>query len=643
MVPAVLPVLLASPARAHNLDASAVYAAFDQNTQTLLDQRIDGGWTPGNPLLQNGDELGIVIKAIPDNGTNTGVGGYTTFYIPDGVQVVDAAYLMPGSNPSDGIDGYDKVPIKGQALMPNVGAGGNPTVSLVGLVRGPNIAGVTAPLVNALNVNNGTLPGIYGDLGIFYSTSPSTAFGTYTGGILKNNSGDIVGWRTSLGTPLNAWDAWQLAAYGISGTTNPNYPSTPLLDSNGRGTTGWGLANAVAGPQSGYAWQFDLPTYAACDPVPYSPSKTCLDQATQDVGPWNRIKYPGSQIAFDVPGDTTAGKFNGGMDASDVGVDLTAGDLPPTTGQSNGSPNAVRWAYGQLTLYKPEFVWVKIRINDYSTFLDPSGCPVLNVDTFGGDAGDYDNGKDHIWRYYDPNSVPWNGCLAVSKPANRDAVRVGDTLQYAVRVYNLGINSYSNVVVKDTVPAGATFLSAVPAQNSGHNPLLWNIGPLLPGQSFEATVSVKATSSGILTNTVCAEGTQPPNPVLTSCAQEKTSVGSVPLLSQGKTVSPTSVAPGATVQYTISIDNVGSGATSNPVTITELLPDYFSYVGPILSAVVNGANVLRSSSDVTRVKVKRRDPQTGQPLELMFNLEKSNPATDLWLRDGDMIEVPDKP
>ncbi len=113
-------------ASAHNLDASAVYIFFDANTQSVLDNRINGGWTPGDPILQTGDELGMVIKAVPDNGTTTGVGGYTTYYIPNGVQVIDAAFLAPGSDASDGITGYDRIGAKGQALIANVGAAAAP-------------------------------------------------------------------------------------------------------------------------------------------------------------------------------------------------------------------------------------------------------------------------------------------------------------------------------------------------------------------------------------------------------------------------------------------------------------------------------------------------------------------------------------
>lgn len=52
-------------------------------------------------------------------------------------------------------------------------------------------------------------------------------------------------------------------------------------------------------------------------------------------------------------------------------------------------------------------------------------------------------------------------------------------------------------------------------------------------------------------------------------------------------------------------------------------------------------SVLRSSSDLSRVKVERKDPASAKRVELIVNVAKS--SDDLWLRDGDVIEVPDKP
>lgn len=599
-LPQAIPGVDVPTALAHNLNADAVYIYFDPDTQTYLDGLIATNQRPvGTPLLQPGDELGLIIKAVPLDGTTTGVGGYTTFYVPNGVQVVDAAYLMPGDLNADGITGYDKVPMKGQAQMPIVGAGGGPTVSLVGISRGPNILGVTSPIVNASNVPLGTVVGVYGDTGIFYSTAPETAFGTYSGGSLTNNSGDTVGLRTILGATLNKWDAWQMAGYGIKGTTNPAYPSAAIIDSNQRGYAPWGLANVVAGPQSGYAWEFDLEAYKTCTGGSTAPNAACINTATSQIGPWQRIKYPGSQISDDPPGGSPnppyAEPYTRGTDASNVGFDLTAGDLPQTVSQTDGaSPNAIRWGYGQQTQNRPEYMWVKIRVFDNTAILDPTGCPKWTLDTFGGDAGGDSGGKDHIWRYYDPNSVTLNGCLAIGKPATRELVKVGDNYQYKVKLYNAGNKDYSTVQIQDTLPSGVTYISAVPAPSSVSLPnLTWTVSPFLRSQMFEATVTVKASGSGALTNIVCAAGTPAlGGPVENSCGKDITVSGAQPLLRTGKSVTPTSVAPGGTVRYTITITNVGSGPSGSPVVLTEYLPAGFTYTStPPVATTVNGASV----------------------------------------------------
>ena len=61
-----------------------------------------------------------------------------------------------------------------------------------------------------------------------------------------------------------------------------------------------------------------------------------------------------------------------------------------------------------------------------------------------------------------------------------------------------------------------------------------------------------------------------------------------------------------------------------------------------LNSTVRNANVLRASSDLARVKVRRIDPTTKQKQEVVLNLEKADPRNDLWLHDGDVIEVPEK-
>ncbi|MGB5687472.1 MAG: hypothetical protein WBM35_16810 [Candidatus Electrothrix sp.] len=77
---------------AHNLQTKFVYMFFDPDTIQLLDDRMSGAtWLPPEPLLKVNDELGMIIKLVPRDGTTTGVGGHLDFYVPDGNRVYNGA------------------------------------------------------------------------------------------------------------------------------------------------------------------------------------------------------------------------------------------------------------------------------------------------------------------------------------------------------------------------------------------------------------------------------------------------------------------------------------------------------------------------------------------------------------------------
>ncbi len=591
-------------ASAHNLQTRMVYMFMDPATQQMLDDRMAApSWTPPDPLLQAGDELGIIIKVIPRDGTTTGVGGHVDFYVPNGLQVMDAAYLVP-----DGTGGYLQTAMKGQSPIA-IGAGpigAKATTQLIGwgaLLDSPNgILNDVAPVVSATGLHRGTIAGVYGDTGIFYSTDPDTAYGSWqtftgdsvgacgslaynpsvTGKTLVNNSGDTV-------VPCNKWDAEQLMAWSAKGGTFG--ATAPIVDyADGRGNAPWGFASGVAGPQSGYAWMFDWDEWNGS-----GKAATDMQNAMDTMGPWQRLQYPGSRISLDQPGLISSVLGYASVDASHLGVAVST--LPATVSQTDAtSPKVIRWAVGQLTSFRPEYVWVKVKVNSAAEITNATGCPVFKGDTFGGDAGGTDNGKDHLWRYYEPTETTWNGCLAVGKPATREFVKVGDTFQYKIKVYNLQNFAVTNVKVTDTLPSGVTFVSAVPAQNTGPNPLFWNAGTLLPGQKFEATVTVKASGTGYLDNSVTVTSDQLPPQTIT----ETTVSGAYPYLVPTKSVTPTAVAPGATVEYTILVSNVGTGATGTPVLVEEFLPAGFTY-DPTFTPVVtvNGANITTTTVNAT--------------------------------------------
>jgi len=61
----------------------------------------------------------------------------------------------------------------------------------------------------------------------------------------------------------------------------------------------------------------------------------------------------------------------------------------------------------------------------------------------------------------------------------------------------------------------------------------------------------------------------------------------------------------------------------------------------MLRSVLDNSKLIRVSSDLSRVKVARQDPITKKTMEWTIDCTEPSQA-DLWLRDGDVIEVPEK-
>ncbi|MFT5408799.1 MAG: putative repeat protein (TIGR01451 family) [Verrucomicrobiales bacterium] len=572
---------------AHNLDQRDTYIAFDTATLSVMRARHDANNAdadPGNdvPLIQKNDVVGVILKSTPGPGTDTGFGGYLTFYIPEGTQVVGAAYVQP-----DGAGGFNTASLKGPSIAPigsgPVGATNTPT--LAGLMLGPNVLGVTAESVSGSGKPNGTIAGVYGDTGIFYSMDPDTAWQSWTGAggydgntgtndnSLTNNSGETI-------VPVNKWDAGQLIAFGLKN------PASPLIDPDGRGNAPWGLANAVAGPQSAYAWGFDWETWK---------SNGNNFHTAIEVGPWQRIRYAGSQAALDTPGLVSSKLGYVGVDASTFGHVLSgANPLPPTLDWTDGSsPNALRFSYGGLELGRFEYGRVELKIlaapGEPNSPFDVDGCFRVNTDAIGGDAGGENGGKDHLWRYYDPTVRSINSCALIQKVASKPIVASGEVFSYQIDAINLGLGALTNVKVTDALPAGLQFVSAVPAPDSTE-PLVWNIDKMDPADPLNhpifrtITVYVRATGSGEVFNTAALSSRE-----AFARAEESVRIGSFPLLQPDKTVIPNTVPPGATVTYDLVLNNVGSGRSAEPITITENLPAGFTYVSMIATEINGGA------------------------------------------------------
>lgn len=362
---------------------------------------------------------------------------------------------------------------------------------------------------------------------------------------------------------MSLWDSYQLRAYGRADVA-------PLLDSNGRGNAPWGLANVVAGPQSGYAWEFDAAAYEST-----SGTTTQKIQAAIKLGPWNRVKYPGSQISSDQPGLVSNALGQAGIDASLIGIEPDA--IPANT-------TAVRFAIGQLELGRPEYSAVKLRVN-----LAPStgGCQIMYADAFGGDAGGTEGGKDHMWRYFDPTVVSLNPCAFLQKVVSKSLVAPGETFYYDITFANNGTVALPDFKITDVLPTGLAHVSATPTQTTLSGQILtWNFGTVNPGDFITIRHYVRANGTGTLFNTATALS----GAGVVGVAQTSVEVGTRSILNKSKTVTPSSTAPGGTVTYTLNIENLGTGLNGMPLRVRDFLPPGFTYVS-LQSATLNGAAI----------------------------------------------------
>jgi hypothetical protein len=105
---------------------------------------------------------------------------------------------------------------------------------------------------------------------------------------------------------------------------------------------------------------------------------------------------------------------------------------------------------------------------------------------------------------------------------------------------------------------------------------------------------------------------------------------------------------------TISINNTNIAFSVAPVLVSSsgLVEFYGNWLSPgqagrrsvscMVRSVLDQSKLVRFSSDLSRVKVSRRDAASGKSQSWVVDCTGGNNAPDLWLRDGDVIEVPEK-
>lgn len=100
--------------------------------------------------------------------------------------------------------------------------------------------------------------------------------------------------------------------------------------------------------------------------------------------------------------------------------------------------------------------------------------------------------------------------VAITKTGSASPVIVGQTLTYTITASNHGPVDATGVTVTDTLPAGVTFVSAVPSAGScgGTSTITCNVGALANGNTATITIAVTPSSAGSVTNTASISANQ---------------------------------------------------------------------------------------------------------------------------------------
>ena len=178
-------------------------------------------------------------------------------------------------------------------------------------------------------------------------------------------------------------------------------------------------------------------------------------------------------------------------------------------------------------------------------------------------------------------------------PAN---VASGASYSYTLTVRNAGPNAAPNVIIVDTLPATVTFVSASNAGVLGAgNVVTWPVvASLANGATTTRTVTVTAPASGTLLNVAAStSATTDPTPANNNgslpAARVTTVVNAADLVTT-KT-GPATVAPGGSITYTLTTQNLGPTAAPT-VVIRDTLPASVTFVSASNAGVLGAGNVV---------------------------------------------------
>ena len=176
--------------------------------------------------------------------------------------------------------------------------------------------------------------------------------------------------------------------------------------------------------------------------------------------------------------------------------------------------------------------------------------------------------------------------LNLTKTVDTTAPNVGDLITFTITVANAGPNTATNVTVRESLPAGLTFVSAAPGQGLYNNANgIWTIGSIVSGGNATLQLTVRVTGAGSLSNSaqVATSDQFDPNSTPNNNNPAENDQDTVVITPQqadlalAKSLSNPQPNAGSNLTYTLTLTNMGPDAATN-VRVSDQLPPGVTFV-----------------------------------------------------------------
>ena len=168
--------------------------------------------------------------------------------------------------------------------------------------------------------------------------------------------------------------------------------------------------------------------------------------------------------------------------------------------------------------------------------------------------------------------TPQQADLALKKTVSNRAPNVGDAITFTVTLTNKGPDSATNVKVSDPLPAGLSFVSALPSQGSySSGSGMWTVGTVTKTTPQTLQVTATVVSVGARTNTATISAADQYDKRTGNNSAGATETAQQADLGLVKTVDDTTPTVGATVTFTVALTNAGPDAATS-VAVSDALP-----------------------------------------------------------------------